>query len=790
MDEHLAFRLGTGPQQLGFLQAVQADADANTAAIAALANDTYSKVETDQEIDDHIQALIGDAGTALDTLGELADAINDDSSFATTIVNLIGAEESARISADTTLTSDLAAETAARSTADQTLTTDLAAETSARVAGDNTLTNSVNTLTSAIAAEETARIAADALKASQADLASLTTTVSGNTAAIATNASAIGTLATQATISALTTTVNGNTSDIAANSNAISSETAARTAADTTLTNNLAAEETARIAADNTLTTSVSTLTSDLTAETTARTAADTTLTNSLATEETARIAADNTLTADLAAEVTARTAADTTLTNSLATEETARIAGDNTLTASVNTLTSNLSNKADKSGTSPLSITVGSSQIPLDIQNTSNNWSQKITSNAYGMQLSTNSNSSAASLIKCIHNGHSTNCFEVSGDGVTDVASLQIGGTALKHSHLSDSGDYSTTAQMNTALAAKAGLTGNSYTGQQHITTSGTLFGDAPLQVTNNTTSGMQLICNGNNGRVEVANGNILRCNQHFTVLGNGSLTLTSADINLNASGNVQVAGSTLASSHLADASNLVVKDTANVLEKQLTLEKSLKFQEDSTYGSNAVRIKAENITSDYQLLLPPTLPADTSAKYLTSTTTGQLSWEAASGGGGGGSSSTLALIEQQDWDSHIDINSRPYPTLPLSAANSGRPLMFLCWRPTSSWADTQVQQGNQHVRLPQYGTVAVGTSNPMVNCSSSRNIQVYTYARGEDGSTSTNQQIFLEQMNTLLSSGNKIYGAVGGSSDKLFRLTLLNRSNNMETWLLHRNN
>ena len=101
MDEHLAFRMGADPLSLGFLQNVQADADANTAAIAALANDTYSKVEVDQEIDDHISALIGDAGGALDTLGELADAVNDDANFASTVVNLISTEESARIRADT-----------------------------------------------------------------------------------------------------------------------------------------------------------------------------------------------------------------------------------------------------------------------------------------------------------------------------------------------------------------------------------------------------------------------------------------------------------------------------------------------------------------------------------------------------------------------------------------------------------------------------------------------------------------------------------------------------------------
>ena len=40
-------------------------------------------------VDSEISTLIGDAGTGLDTLGELADALNDDDDFSTTVTNLI-----------------------------------------------------------------------------------------------------------------------------------------------------------------------------------------------------------------------------------------------------------------------------------------------------------------------------------------------------------------------------------------------------------------------------------------------------------------------------------------------------------------------------------------------------------------------------------------------------------------------------------------------------------------------------------------------------------------------------
>ena len=89
--------------------------------------------------------------------------------------------------------------------------------------------------------------------------------------------------------------------------NAVAVETTARTAADTTLQNNINAEATARASADTTLQ-------SNIDAEVTVRQAADTNLQTQISNEVTARTSAVTTVTNNLNAEVTARTAADNAL--------------------------------------------------------------------------------------------------------------------------------------------------------------------------------------------------------------------------------------------------------------------------------------------------------------------------------------------------------------------------------------------------------------------------------------------------------------------------------------------
>lgn len=133
--------------------------------------------------------------------------------------------------------------------------------------------------------------------------------------------------------------------EVAARTSAVSAEAAARTAADTTLQNNINSEAATRTAADADLNDSIAdeiaratgveatlqsnidsvqaSLTSALTAEVTRATAAE-------AAEASARAAADISLGNDLAAEVTART-------NAVASEQSARIAGDAALQAALN---------------------------------------------------------------------------------------------------------------------------------------------------------------------------------------------------------------------------------------------------------------------------------------------------------------------------------------------------------------------------------------------------------------------------------------------------------------------
>jgi hypothetical protein len=133
--------------------------------------------------------------------------------------------------------------------------------------------------------------------------------------------------------------------EVAARISAVSAEASARTAADTTLQDNINAEAATRTSADAALNASISaevtrasgveatlqgnidtvqsTLTAAITAETTRATAAE-------ADEASARAAADVVLANDLAAEVTART-------NAVATEQAARIAGDAALQTALN---------------------------------------------------------------------------------------------------------------------------------------------------------------------------------------------------------------------------------------------------------------------------------------------------------------------------------------------------------------------------------------------------------------------------------------------------------------------
>ena len=50
----------------------------------------YSRDEVDLKVNTAVTTLIGTAGTALDTLGELSDALNDDANYAATVTTALG----------------------------------------------------------------------------------------------------------------------------------------------------------------------------------------------------------------------------------------------------------------------------------------------------------------------------------------------------------------------------------------------------------------------------------------------------------------------------------------------------------------------------------------------------------------------------------------------------------------------------------------------------------------------------------------------------------------------------
>jgi hypothetical protein len=180
------------------------------------------------------------------------------------------------------------------------------------------------------------------LKANTVDLTAETTRATAAEATlttnVATNATAIAAETTRATAAEATLTTN-----VATNATAIAAETTRATAAESTLTTNvatnataIAAETTRATAAEATLTTNVATNATAIAAETTRATAAEATLTTNVATNATA-----------IAAETTRATAAESILTTNVATNATAIAAETTRATAAEATLTTNVATNA-----------------------------------------------------------------------------------------------------------------------------------------------------------------------------------------------------------------------------------------------------------------------------------------------------------------------------------------------------------------------------------------------------------------------------------------------------------
>jgi hypothetical protein len=239
--------------------------------------DTYATiVYADQKITD----LIGGAPAALDTLKEIADALNNDASAKATLSQQITTESQRAIAAEAQLTSDLAAEESRAEDVEADLAAALSAETTRATGAETVLTNN-------LASEVTRSTTAD----------------------------------------------NNQTTAI---SQEVTDRTAAVSGLNTTLTDLISSNY-------NTLDTAISTevsratgvegvLTADVTAEVNRATAAEGVLRTDLADEETRATADEDLLRDDLADEVTRATAAEVALDGRVDTIEASYIKKDGTV--------------------------------------------------------------------------------------------------------------------------------------------------------------------------------------------------------------------------------------------------------------------------------------------------------------------------------------------------------------------------------------------------------------------------------------------------------------------------
>ena len=107
---------------------------------------SVAKAEADAKAyaDQKVADLVNSAPAMLDTLKELADAINSDASFATTVASNIASEASARQAADQTLQSNLDAVELALQGADSDLQDAIDAEAARAVAAEGDLQDAID----------------------------------------------------------------------------------------------------------------------------------------------------------------------------------------------------------------------------------------------------------------------------------------------------------------------------------------------------------------------------------------------------------------------------------------------------------------------------------------------------------------------------------------------------------------------------------------------------------------------------------------------------------------------
>jgi hypothetical protein len=138
-----------------------------------------SNFQTGSQVTSAIQAVVGAAPAALDTLAEIAAQLASDESAAVALTNVVATKatityvDSAVSSLTTSAASDLATEIAARTAADVTLQSNIDSEASARVSADAVLQSNIDTKA------DSSSLATVATSGLFSDLLSKPTTVAG-----------------------------------------------------------------------------------------------------------------------------------------------------------------------------------------------------------------------------------------------------------------------------------------------------------------------------------------------------------------------------------------------------------------------------------------------------------------------------------------------------------------------------------------------------------------------------------------------------------------------------------
>lgn len=116
----------------------------NNEITARTSGDSSTLTSANSYTDTKISALVNGAGTALDTLKELADALGDDPNFATTVATNIANETSRAQAAESTLQTNIDNEATTRAGADTTLQSNIDAEVTRAQAAEAALQSAID----------------------------------------------------------------------------------------------------------------------------------------------------------------------------------------------------------------------------------------------------------------------------------------------------------------------------------------------------------------------------------------------------------------------------------------------------------------------------------------------------------------------------------------------------------------------------------------------------------------------------------------------------------------------